>query len=238
MATQQRVHVESANEIPDPFSLEPQAGHNTLLTVMNTSPEWPPRTAHNTLLAVTSTPPEWPPHTALPRLWNKQHHQEELSQPPVINPYEKWRHDPGVSFPFHAEYQAQREDPYHTYRALPQEYQAQHDNPYYTYRALPQGGARRQAQHLSVHQHHQFDHTRQRANAGSSDSAHTSLDSLQLQPYFRFQHPLGSANVSVASSSTDMTLYPPSELLHMAMSPPKPPPASPEAWSYPRMRLY
>ncbi|KAL2084226.1 hypothetical protein ACEWY4_019744 [Coilia grayii] len=177
-----------------------------------------PQTTHNTSLTVTNTLSEWRPHTGLPQHWNKQYDQEDLHLPPVSNTYEKWMHDSDVSFHCQAEYQAQ------------------HRNPYYSYTAMPQDGANREPQHLTVHQH--FDYKRHLANACSPDSANASLKNLQLQPYFRFHHPLSSANPSVPSYGTDMDLYPPSELLDVALSPPRFPSASPEGWSYPRMRLY
>ncbi|XP_062395012.1 uncharacterized protein si:dkey-250k15.4 isoform X2 [Sardina pilchardus] len=161
---------------------------------------------------------KWGPHPGLPQRWNKQIHQEEIRPQTMTDSYEKWRHDPDLSF------LCQTEDQEH------------HKQSYFSYRAMSQDGALREPRRLSAH--HQFDFERHPARSCFPDTPHTSLKNLQLQPYYRFHNPLNSATSSVTSYRPDMNFYPPSELLDMALSPPKPLSASPEGWSYPRMRLY
>ncbi|XP_041962051.1 uncharacterized protein si:dkey-250k15.4 isoform X2 [Alosa sapidissima] len=200
MGNEQQVLMEPANPTSDRFSL----GLQTTETF--------PTDGDDTFSS------KWGPHPGLPHSWNKQINQEEIRPQTMSDSYEKWRHDPDLSF------------------LCQTENQGQHQQSYSSYRAMPQDGALREPWHLS--EHHPFDFQRHPASACFPDTAHTSLKKLQLQPYYRFHNPLNSAISSVTSYRPDMNFYPPSELLDMALSPRKPPSASPEGWSYPRMRLY
>lgn len=161
---------------------------------------------------------KWGSHPELPQSWDKPHRREEIHPQAISSSYEHWKHVPALHF------------------TCQTGYIGQHKHPFSSYKIMPQDGDIREPVCLSVDQ--QFDFERHLVSACSPDTRHSSLRNFQLQPYYRFHQPLRSASFSNASYRPDMDFYPPSELLDMALSPPKRPSTSPEGWSYPRMRLY
>lgn len=159
---------------------------------------------------------KWGSHPGLPQSCDKPPSWEEIQA--ISSSYGNWKYDPDLPF------------------TCQTGYLGQHKHPFSSYRMVPQGGALREPQCLSVDQPFEFE--KHLMSACSPDTRHGDLKSFQLQPYYRSHQPLPSASSSITSYRPDMNFYPPSELLEMALSPPKHPSASPEGWSYPRMRLY